>query len=100
MTSSRTSDYNSPGLLSRILRIGDVTIDTAAKQASVHLYSVERPEEVQQEIFKRVMAFRERRAREEAERRYAELARWFDTYHNQVVELKDVKYGGTTNLDQ
>lgn len=85
----QNTDYNSPGLLARILRIGDVTIDTASKQQAFTFTSVERPEEVQQEIFKRVMAFRERRAREEAERRYAELARWFDTYHNQVVELKE-----------
>jgi hypothetical protein len=44
---------------------------------------------VQQEIFKRLTAYREQQQREAAERRYAELTKWFGTYHRSVVEQKE-----------
>ena len=85
----QNTDYSSPNWLFRILRIGNVTIDTAAKQHAFTFDSVPRPEEVQQEIFKRLTAFREKRATEAAERQYAEFTKWFGTYHRSVLEQKE-----------
>jgi hypothetical protein len=85
----QNTDYSSPSWFFRILRIGDVTIDTAAKQQAFTFDSVPRPEEVQQEIFKRLTAFREKRAVEAAERQYAEFTKWFGTYHRSVLEQKE-----------
>jgi membrane protein YdbS with pleckstrin-like domain len=85
----QNTDYNSPNWLARVFRIGDVTIDTASQQKAFTFDSVARPDEVQQEIFKRLIAYRERRAREENERQAAELAKWFDTYHRSVFEQEE-----------
>jgi hypothetical protein len=85
----QNTDYNSPNWLFRILRIGDVTIDTASQQSAFTFFSVSRPEEVQQEIFKRLVAFREQREREAAERQYAEFTKWFGTYHRSVMEQEE-----------
>jgi CRP-like cAMP-binding protein len=85
----QSTDYSSPNWLYRILRIGDVTIDTASKQAAFTFDEVARPDEVQQEIFRRLTAYREERAREETERQYAEFSRWFGTYHRSVMEQKE-----------
>jgi hypothetical protein len=82
-------DYSSPNWFYRILRIGDVTIDTASQQAAFTFDLVSRPEEVQQEIFQRLTAYREERAREETERQYAEFSKWFGTYHRSVMEQKE-----------
>jgi len=82
-------DYDSPGLLARILHIGHVTIDTAAQRKAYTFTWVEHPEEVQQEIFKRLVAYQESKARQERERQYAELAKWFDTYHHEVIGQED-----------
>ncbi len=78
--------YSSPGWLARILRIGRVTISTAAKQDAFTFDYVARPEEVQQEIFKRVMAYRERKEQAEAERQSAEFTKWFGIYHRVAEE--------------
>jgi hypothetical protein len=50
---------------------------------------VPRPEEVQQEIFKRLTAFKERQEQAERERRYSEYTRWFGEYHRSVMEQKE-----------
>ncbi len=85
----QSTDYSSPNWLYRILRIGNVTIDTASKQAAFTFDLVARPGEVQQEIFRRLTAYREERAREETERQYAEFSKWFGTYHRSVTEQKE-----------
>jgi membrane protein YdbS with pleckstrin-like domain len=85
----QNTDYHSPNWISRILRIGDVTISTAAKEAAFTFTSVARPEEVQQEIFKRVTAFREKQEREENERQYREFTKWFGIYHRSAAEYEE-----------
>ena len=85
----QNTEYNSPNWLSRILRVGDVTISTAAKQGAFTFTSVARPEEVQQEIFKRVTAFKERQKEAENERQYQEFTKWFGIYHRSVVEPEE-----------
>lgn len=82
-------DYSSPNLFYRILSLGNVRIHTAAKQNAFTFDSVPHPVEVQQEIFQRLIDYRERRARQEAERQYGEFSKWFATYHHSVVEQKE-----------
>jgi hypothetical protein len=89
----QNTDYSSPNLIARILRIGNVTIDTASQRNALTFDSVPRPEDVQQEIFKRLTAFRERREREESERQYAEFAKWFEAYHHSVIEQEEQSDG-------
>ena len=79
-------DYSSPNWLARVLRLGRVTISTAAKQEAFTFDLVERPEEVQQEIFKRVTAFKDQKAREEKQRQNAEFTKWFGIYHRSAVQ--------------
>jgi hypothetical protein len=85
----QNTDYSSPNWLFRILRLGDVEISTAAQQEPFTFDLVSRPEEVQQEIFKRLTAFRENKARQETDQQYAEFTKWFGTYHRSVVEQKE-----------
>jgi hypothetical protein len=81
--------YDSPNLIYRALRIGDVFIDTAAQENAYTFELVGRPDEVQQEIFRRWVAFRDRRERGEIEQRYTEFADWFVTYHRSRSELDE-----------
>ncbi|MBL7198858.1 MAG: cyclic nucleotide-binding domain-containing protein [Anaerolineae bacterium] len=85
----QNTDASSPNWLFRVLRIGNVEIHTASQQEPFSFDLVPRPEEVQQEIFKRLTAFRESRAREENERQYNEFSRWFGTYHRSLSEQKE-----------
>jgi hypothetical protein len=82
-------DYESANWFYRILRIGDVTIDTAAKRNAYTFDSVPHPEEVQQEIFRRWVAYRERKEKQESERRYTEFAKWFEMYHRLTVNQQE-----------
>jgi hypothetical protein len=81
--------FDSPNLIYRALRIGDVYIDTAAQENAYTFELVGRPEEVQQEIFRRLVAYRDNRERGEVERRYSEFARWFVTYHRSVIQQEE-----------
>jgi len=82
-------DYSSPSWLYRALRIGDVTIDTAAQRAAYTFDLVAKPDKVQQEIFQRLTAYREEQAHQARDRQYAEFSKWFGTYHRSVVEEKE-----------
>jgi hypothetical protein len=81
--------YDSPNLIYRALRIGDVTIDTAAKEAAYTFDLVGHPDEVQQEIFARLVAYRENREAGETQRRYGEFARWFKVYDQRVAKRQE-----------
>ena len=81
--------YDSPNFFYRALRIGNVDIDTAAEQRAYTFDRVGRPDEVQQEIFRRLVRYRERREMGEVERRYDEFAKWFETYHRSVAEKQE-----------
>ncbi len=85
----QNTDYSSPNWLARILRIGRVTISTAAKKDAFTFDHVERPEEVQQEIFKRLTAFRDQQERAEQERQNAEFTKWFGIYHRSAAQYKE-----------
>jgi CRP-like cAMP-binding protein len=81
--------YDSPNWVYRALRIGNVDIDTAAEQRAYTFDRVGRPDEVQQEIFRRLVRYRERREMGETEQRYDEFAKWFEAYHRWVAEKQE-----------
>jgi uncharacterized membrane protein YdbT with pleckstrin-like domain len=68
------------GLLGRILRYGDVFVETAAPAGTFHFQRVSRPQEVQREIFAHIEAARRRRQDEEARQRRLEMLEWLSAY--------------------
>jgi len=64
----------------KLLRYGDVIIETAAPAGMFHFRMVSRPQDVQKEIFAHIAALRRRRQEQEAARRRAEMMDWFTTY--------------------
>jgi hypothetical protein len=64
----------------RILRYGDVVVETAAIGGDFHLVYVSRPRDVQKEIFSHMDAFQRELQRQNAERRRRELLDWFSVY--------------------
>lgn len=68
-----------PGPIAALLNYGDVIVATAgAGQFTFH--RVANPREVQQEIFRRMEAYRQREREREADRRRSELAEWLTVY--------------------
>ncbi len=67
-------------LLGRILKYGDVFVETAAPVGTFHFQRVARPQEVQQEIFSHIEAARRRRQEEEARQRRLEMLEWLSAY--------------------
>jgi uncharacterized membrane protein YdbT with pleckstrin-like domain len=71
-----------PSLFAQLLNMGDVVIETAGTADTFTFEQVYNPKEVQQEIFKRWVNFKEnerRRARTAEEKRYT---RWLGEYHD------------------
>jgi hypothetical protein len=76
--------YDSPNLFYRALRIGFVTIDTAAEQGAYTFDWVSRPAEVQQEIFDRLTAYREKQEEADTRQRHQEFLDWIREYDRLV----------------
>jgi CRP-like cAMP-binding protein/membrane protein YdbS with pleckstrin-like domain len=70
-----------PSPLAFVLGYGNVTIQTAAEVGAFNFVFVPNPRKVHAEISRRLDAFRAAQAAREEERRKAELAEWFQTYH-------------------
>ncbi|MBC7228246.1 MAG: cyclic nucleotide-binding domain-containing protein [Thermoflexales bacterium] len=68
------------GVLGKLLRYGDVFVETAAPAGTFHFQKVSRPQEVQREIFAHIEAARRRRQEEEARQRRAEMLDWLSAY--------------------
>jgi uncharacterized membrane protein YdbT with pleckstrin-like domain len=68
------------GVLGKLLRYGDVFVETAAPAGTFHFRQVSRPQEVQQEIFAHIEAARRWRQEEEARQRRAEMLDWLAAY--------------------
>ncbi|HEY75412.1 MAG TPA: cyclic nucleotide-binding domain-containing protein [Thermoflexia bacterium] len=64
----------------RLLRYGDVIVETRAPGGAFYFRAVSHPEAVQQEIFAHVAAFNRRRREQEAERRRTEMVDWLIAY--------------------
>jgi len=69
-----------PGILAALLDVGNVLIQTAGPHGTFSFAGVHRPAEVQQDIFRRLEAYRTARQRREREQRRAELSTWFQVY--------------------
>jgi uncharacterized membrane protein YdbT with pleckstrin-like domain len=69
------------GLLSSLLDFGDVVIETAGAAGSFTFDGVGHPVKVQQAIFRRIEELGEARQQREREQRKADLATWFQIYH-------------------
>jgi CRP-like cAMP-binding protein len=76
--------YDSPNWFLRALSIGDVSIDTPGQKAAYTFDRVSHPDEVQQEIFKRVSVYRERAAEYTAQRRRQDFLEWIREYDRLV----------------
>jgi CRP-like cAMP-binding protein/energy-coupling factor transporter transmembrane protein EcfT len=72
--------YEIPGLIANLLDYGNVVIETAGREAVFTFSWVHRPREVQEEVFARMDAFRQRERQQQRERRADELLDWFATY--------------------
>jgi hypothetical protein len=68
-----------PGFLAAAFDYGDVVIQTAGA-GNFTFNKVPNPHDVQNEIFRRIEAFREAQRQRERRRRQAELAEWFSVY--------------------
>lgn len=79
------------GILGKILRYGDVFVETAAPAGTFHFQKVSRPQEVQREIFAHIDAARRRRQQEEARQRQMEMLDWLSAYD----ELRRSREGET-----
>lgn len=72
--------YEIPGIMANLLHYGNVVITTAAREATFTFDWVHHPHRVQEEIFARLDAFREKERQQEREGRTVELLDWFATY--------------------
>ncbi|MFP3895634.1 MAG: cyclic nucleotide-binding domain-containing protein [Anaerolineales bacterium] len=75
-----------PSFVAAAFDYGDVVIQTAGA-GSFTFNRVPNPHDVQNEIFRRLEAFREAQRQREMQRRQAELAEWFSVYD----DLRDAK---------
>lgn len=76
--------YDSPNLILRALGIGFVTIDTAAEEGAYTFDWVSNPAQVQQEIFTRWTAYREREKEAATRRQQQEFLDWIVQYDRLV----------------
>jgi hypothetical protein len=76
--------YDSPNWLFRALSIGFVQIDTAAEESAYTFDWVSHPAQVQQEIFQRWSAYREREKEAATRRRHQEFLDWIVEYDRLV----------------
>jgi len=72
--------YEIPGVIANLLDYGNVIIETAGRDAVFTFSWVHEPRRVQQEVFARMDAFREREQQRQKEQRADELLDWFATY--------------------
>jgi hypothetical protein len=72
--------YLIPGIVYNLLNVGMVIIETAATEGEFTFDWVHDPRRVQEEIFARVDAYREREKRREQEAQAAQLKKWLEAY--------------------
>ena len=72
--------YSIPGILHKLLNMGDVIIETAGTERTFTFMSVFNPIGVQQEIFNRWVAYQEGRRRHQRESEAQRMAEWIGEY--------------------
>jgi hypothetical protein len=70
-----------PNFLAKLINLGHVIIDTAGAPRAYTFDSVYNPIAVQQEIFWRMQAYRERKSQRESQAEMERWADWFAEYH-------------------
>lgn len=78
--------YLIPGVVYNLLNVGMVIIETAATEGEFTFDWVHDPRRVQEEIFARVNAYREREKRKEQEAQAAHLQKWLEAYRKAEKE--------------
>ena len=78
--------YLIPGVVYNLLNVGMVIIETAAAEGEFTFDWVHDPRRVQEEIFARLDAYREREKRREQEAQAAQLQKWLEAYRKAEKE--------------
>lgn len=79
-------NYESPNFFSRVLNMGNVVISTASVGENFVFENVYFPRDVQQEIFKRWVRFKESKRREERSHEESRFTTWLGEYHKLLSE--------------
>jgi len=80
----QTIYYDIPNFLARLINMGNVYIDTAGTSKAFTFEQVHGPSVVQEEIFRRMVAHRERVQQATRKRQREEFSEWFRIYHQEV----------------
>ena len=80
----QTIYYDIPNFLARLINMGNVYIDTAGTSKAFTFEQVYGPSEIQEEIFRRMMAYREQVQQATRQRQREEFSEWFSIYHQEV----------------
>lgn len=79
-------DFERPSLWARVFNFGNVTIQTGPEEPLV-FYRVWHPDQVQQDLFLRMEALRQRKQREEWLRQQERFLDWLAAYHDLAQEV-------------
>lgn len=79
--------FNTPNFFARLLNMGDVTIETAGTAETFTFVQVYNPAEVQQEVFRRWVNFKEKKRREARRAEEARFTQWLYEY-NEMREMR------------
>lgn len=81
-------DLSIPNPLALLFNYGDVIVRTAGAEGTLDFLFVNNPRHVYAEILRRLNEFEERQRQRQFEERSAEMAQWFETYHD-VIRRND-----------
>lgn len=77
-------DLRIPHPLALLLNYGDVLVRTAGAEGTLDFVFVNNPRHVYAEILRRLNEFEERQRQRQFAERSAEMAQWFETYHDVI----------------
>jgi len=86
----QNTTYSTPTLFTRILNMGDVIIETAGTMATFTFHQVYDYKEVQQEVSRRLLAFKENERRKQRTNEERQYIRWLGEYHDLAQETGEV----------
>jgi hypothetical protein len=75
-------DLRIPNPLALLFNFGDVIVRTAGAEGTLNFRFVNNPRHVYAEILRYLNEFEERQRQRQFEERSAEMAQWFETYHD------------------
>ncbi len=87
----RSIDYETPGILARLLNFGNVRIYTGGEEPLV-FSQVFNPKQVQSDIFARIGRLRRRQEMEQWARERQRFLEWIAVYHQLAVETFDRRF--------